>query len=186
MVTRRVESEGGGTASVTVPTAPRCNPHGKVTNMRQQLRGSLALVSACAVSCADDPAPVPAQSFMFSAYAPVDGSINAARVDGADFPLVPIGSGYALIFEREYPNYATARQSEFVKVDFFQGTTLHHTGYLRPGQCGRDCSLQVCPEGGSTLKAEEVKYGLNAAFEPGDWTCKTCVGHDGTVATACH
>lgn len=153
--------------------------------MSKRGRSTLLLLVPCVVSCAGDPEPAP-RPFVFSAYAPVDGTITSARVDGAEYPLVPVGSGYTLMFEREYPNPAIAQQSGFMLVEFFQGANVHHTGYLRPGQCGRGgCSPDVCADGGSTLKAEEVNYGLNASFEPDDYICKKCVTDDDTIDLTC-
>ena len=83
----------------------------------------------CATSCAEAPEPEPAPPFVFTAHAPLEG-VTSARVDGVDYPLVFAGSGSALNFVAEYADYATAIESPFIVVEFFQGAALHHVGYL--------------------------------------------------------
>lgn len=129
--------------------------------------------------CSADPGGGEGSSFLFSAYAPVDG-ITTARVDGAEYPLTPVGSGAALEFGRTFLNYESAQLSPVITVEFFQGSTVHHVGHLRPGVCASDCLGPPCPQG-NDLRGEEVKYGLNAAFEPRDYECVTCTGEDGFV-----
>lgn len=105
--------------------------------------------------------------------------MKAALVIVSDYPLVPVGSGAVLMFEREYPSYTTAMQAPVIVVEFFQGSQLHHTGRLHPGACAMDCGLS-CAQG-DALTAEDVKYGFNASFEPESYECMTCSAQDDFV-----
>lgn len=119
-------------------------------------------------------------SFLFSAFATVDPSVDEVLVDGASHPLSVDGGGRALRFERNYSDYLTAQDANPIRIEFLVGGVIRRSGVLRPGACAQTCPPQLCPADNS-LQLEDLLLPPDADFQPYEYVCMNCVGDSYSV-----